>query len=367
VKSRTADDGDVRYRGTAIGEDAAGPRRQEEAHGAVRRDLFGFGIDAVTMSEAVRRCTDAVRHGNYLSIGMVNAAKVVLTRRDEPLREAVACSDLVLADGQAVVWAGRLLGQRLPERVTGIDLFLELLGEADRRAYRVYFLGARREVLDRMLAEVSRRYPGLAVAGSRDGYFRPEEEPDVAAEICTSRADLLFLGISSPKKELFVSQWGECTQAAVVHGVGGSFDVLAGITKRAPRWCQGLGLEWLYRAWQEPVRLGRRYLRTNLAFMALVARERMRRDRPYDRPAREPGHADARRPVEPAVAEQAVAEQAVAEQAVAEQAVAEQAMAEQAMAEQAMAEQAVPQPAVPEPAVPQPAAPQPAAAGGERR
>jgi N-acetylglucosaminyldiphosphoundecaprenol N-acetyl-beta-D-mannosaminyltransferase len=256
---------------------------------AVRRDLFGFGIDAVTMAEAVRRCTDAVRQGSYLSVGMVNAAKVVVTRRDEPLREAVASSGLVLADGQAVVWASRLLGQPLPERVAGIDLFLELLGEADRRAYRVYFLGARREVLDRMLAEVSRRYPGLAVAGSRDGYFGPEEIPDVAAEICQSRADLLFVGISSPKKEFFVSQWGESTQAGVVHGVGGSFDVLAGITKRAPRWCQGLGLEWLYRAWQEPVRLGRRYLTTNLAFMALVARERMRRHRPHGLPAWEPG------------------------------------------------------------------------------
>jgi N-acetylglucosaminyldiphosphoundecaprenol N-acetyl-beta-D-mannosaminyltransferase len=264
----------------------------------VRRDLFGFGIDAVTMTEAVRRCTDAVRQGSYLSVGMVNAAKVVVTRRDEPLREAVASSGLVLADGQAVVWASRLLGQSLPERVAGIDLFLELLGEADRRAYRVYFLGARREVLDRMLAEVSRRYPGLAVAGSRDGYFRPEEAPDVAAEICQSRADLLFVGISSPKKEFFVRQWGESTQAGVVHGVGGSFDVLAGITKRAPRWCQGLGLEWLYRAWQEPVRLGRRYLTTNLAFMALVGRELMRRDRPHDLPAAAPAQRPVRVPAD---------------------------------------------------------------------
>jgi N-acetylglucosaminyldiphosphoundecaprenol N-acetyl-beta-D-mannosaminyltransferase len=298
VTSRSADGGEVHYRETARGDGAAGPAHREQPHRALRRDLFGFGIDAVTMPEAVRQCTDAVRHGNYLSVGMVNAAKVVGTRRDEPLREAVASSALVLADGQAVVWASRLLGQPLPERVAGIDLFLELLGEADRRAYRVYFLGAKQEVLDQMLAEVSRRYPGLTVAGSRDGYFRPEEEPDVAAEIRKSRADLLFVGMSSPKKEFFLSQWGERTQAGVVHGVGGSFDVLAGITKRAPRWCQGLGLEWLYRAWQEPVRLGRRYLTTNLAFMTLVARERMRRDRLHEVPPGEPGPLPAVRPAD---------------------------------------------------------------------
>jgi N-acetylglucosaminyldiphosphoundecaprenol N-acetyl-beta-D-mannosaminyltransferase len=170
-----------------------------------------------------------------------------------------------------------MLGQPLPERVAGIDLFLELLDEAARRAYRVYFLGARRDVLDRMLTEVGRRYPGLALAGARDGYFRGPEEPDVAAEIRRSRPDLLFVGMSSPAKELFTSRWGESTGASLVHGVGGSFDVLAGLTRRAPVWYQDHGLEWIYRAWQEPVRLGRRYLMTNMSFMTLVARELMRR------------------------------------------------------------------------------------------
>jgi N-acetylglucosaminyldiphosphoundecaprenol N-acetyl-beta-D-mannosaminyltransferase len=244
-----------------------------------RWSLFGIGVDALTMTQAVGRCTDAVERGGYLSVGMVNAAKVVVMHRDSRLRKAVADSAMVLADGQSVVWASRMLGTPLPERVAGIDLFAELLGEASRRAYRVYFLGARRAVLDRMLAEVGCRYPGLAVAGARDGYFRADEEPQIAAEIRRSGADLLFLGMSSPKKELFVSKWGKSTQASVVHGVGGSFDVLAGLTRRAPTWCQKHGLEWLYRAWQEPARLGRRYLSTNMAFIALVAREWLRQAR----------------------------------------------------------------------------------------
>jgi N-acetylglucosaminyldiphosphoundecaprenol N-acetyl-beta-D-mannosaminyltransferase len=239
----------------------------------MRRDLFGTAVDAVTMTQAVNRCAEAVERGRYLSVGVVNAAKVVAMRKSEQLRQAVRDCDMVLADGQSVVWASRMLGSPLPERVAGIDLFLQLLDRAARRDYRVYFLGARPDVLQQMLAEVGRRHPGLAVAGARDGYFRTEEEPDVAAEIRRSRPDLLFLGMSSPKKELFVSRWGASTGAGVVHGVGGSFDVLAGLTQRAPEWWQNRGLEWLYRAWQEPVRLGRRYLTTNSSFMAMVARE----------------------------------------------------------------------------------------------
>lgn len=250
---------------------------ERDAAALARRDLFGIGVDALTMTQAVGRCTDAVQRGGHLSIGMVNAAKVVAMHRDEQLRHAVAGSGMVLADGQSVVWASRMLGSPVPERVAGIDLFLELLDEADRHGYCVYFLGARRDVLDRMLAEVGRRYPGLAVAGARDGYFRPDEEPEVAAEIRRSGANLLFIGMTSPKKELFVSQWGKTTQASVVHGVGGSFNVLAGVTRRAPVWYQDHGLEWLYRAWQEPVRLGRRYVTTNIWFAGLVAGELLRR------------------------------------------------------------------------------------------
>ncbi len=242
--------------------------------------LLGLTIHPLSMTQAVKRCADAVDCGGYLSVGMVNAAKVVAMSKSEHLRRAVSGCDLVLADGQAVVWASALLGAPLPERVTGIDLFTELLGQACEHGYRVYFLGAKAEVLADMLAKVETEYPGLVLAGSRDGYFSPGQERQVAAEIRRCAPDLLFIGMSSPRKELFVAKWGLATGAKVVHGVGGSFDILAGITKRAPLWWQRHGLEWLYRASQEPVRLGRRYLSTNLVFMTLVARAALTRATP---------------------------------------------------------------------------------------
>ena len=243
----------------------------------LQRHVLGIPIDAFTMSQAVAQCAEAMEGGGYLSVGVVNAAKIVAMRQDTQLQEAVTGCHMILADGQSVVWASRMLRVPLPERVAGIDLFQALLAEAAQRGSRVYFLGARPEVLAQMLDEVSRRFPSLAVAGARDGYFQADEEPEVVAEIQRSGADLLFLGMSSPKKELFLSRWGETTGASVVHGVGGSFDVLAGLTKRAPVWYQKHGLEWLYRAQQEPLRLGRRYLTTNAAFILMVARQLLRR------------------------------------------------------------------------------------------
>jgi N-acetylglucosaminyldiphosphoundecaprenol N-acetyl-beta-D-mannosaminyltransferase len=249
------------------------PTRAETLPDPDRRKLFGLQVDAITMEEAVQRCVQAIAQRRYQPVSVVNAAKIVTMRRDRALRNAVTQCPMILADGQSVVWASRILGAPLPERVAGIDLFERLLAVAAQSGFRVYFLGAKPDVLRRMLAEVDRRFPGLAIAGARDGYYRNDETADVVAQIRDSGADLLFLGMSSPRKELFVAAHGEATGVPVVHGVGGSFDVLAGAIRRAPQWYQQHGLEWLYRARQEPARLGRRYLVTNTAFMALVAWE----------------------------------------------------------------------------------------------
>jgi N-acetylglucosaminyldiphosphoundecaprenol N-acetyl-beta-D-mannosaminyltransferase len=251
---------------------------------ASRRALYGLQVDALTLDQAVERCMHAVSGDSAIEVGVVNAAKIVKMRMDPALADAVSSADLVLADGQSVVWASRFLGQPLPERVAGIDLFVALLAASESEDRSVYLLGATPEVLVRAVAEIRRRYPRLRIAGSRDGYFADTDAPAVAAEIRASGSDLLFLGMTSPKKELFCAQFGELTGAQVIHGVGGSFDVLAGVVRRAPRLWQVMGLEWLYRMLQEPRRLGPRYLQTNTRFIRLTLAER-RRTTPV------PGHA----------------------------------------------------------------------------
>ena len=242
----------------------------------VRRTLFGLAVDALLIEQAVERCMRAVADGPAIEVGVVNAAKIVIMRSNRALADAVSSADLILADGQSVVWASRFLGQPLPTRVAGIDLFFALLAAAEREDRSVYLVGATPEVLARTVAEVRRRHPRLRIAGARDGYFADDEAAAVAAGVRASGADLLFLGMTSPKKEIFCARYGAATAAKVTHGVGGSFDILAGVVRRAPRFWQVVGLEWLYRVLQEPRRLGPRYLRTNSRFVRLTLAERWR-------------------------------------------------------------------------------------------
>jgi N-acetylglucosaminyldiphosphoundecaprenol N-acetyl-beta-D-mannosaminyltransferase len=234
------------------------------------RDLLGVPINALTMDDVLDRIDEAIAPRRRLRIGVVNAAKLVNMRRDAALRQDVLSSDLILADGMSVVWASRLLGRPLPERVTGIDLMLGMLRRGARKGHRVYCLGATQEVLDRVTAHIAADYPGLQLAGCHHGYFGPAEEPVVAAAIAAARADILFVAMTSPHKERFLARWDDRLGVPVCHGVGGSFDILAGKVRRAPKCWQRVGLEWLYRVGQEPRRLWRRYLVTNTLFSWMV-------------------------------------------------------------------------------------------------
>jgi N-acetylglucosaminyldiphosphoundecaprenol N-acetyl-beta-D-mannosaminyltransferase len=242
-----------------------------------RAHVLGCDVDRLRMPEAVEHCESLVRNGAGAQYMAINAAKVVMMRRDRELRRIARNCELVTADGQAVVWASRLLGDPLPERIAGIDLMRELLALAERRGYRVYLLGARPDVLEKAVARLGELHPRLALAGRRDGYFAAREEPSVVADIRAAQTDLLFVGIPSPQKERFLARWGSELEVPFAMGVGGSIDVLAGVTRRAPRIWQRLGLEWAYRLLQEPRRLLGRYLVTNSLFIALTLRDLWRR------------------------------------------------------------------------------------------
>ena len=255
--------------------------------GQSRVDITGIGVDDLNQREALRRIGHLIEAGGSHYGVVVNASKMVVASRDDRLRTAISKADMVTADGMSVVWASRLLGRSLKERVTGIDLFERLIGVAASQGASVYFLGAQPESVSGVVERFVSEYPHLRVAGYRDGYFTPSEEADVAAEINKSCADLLFVALGSPKQELWIYTFIQRTGVRFALGVGGAFDHLSGRVRRAPKWMQNAGLEWLYRLTLEPARLWRRYLIGNCRFIDLVVRQFLIQTRArYDQPVR---------------------------------------------------------------------------------
>ena len=235
-----------------------------------RAEVLGCSIDRLDLGGTLSEVERTISSRRFTQHMAINTAKLVTMQDDPELRRIVDGCGLVNADGQGVVWASRLLGDPLPERVAGIDLMDALLALAERREYRVYFIGARAEVLERALERFRQEHPKLQIAGARDGYFTRAEEPAVCAEIRASRPDIVFVAISSPRKEYFLGEHGPTLGAPFVMGVGGAIDVVAGVTRRAPVLWQRLGLEWLFRLLQEPRRMFRRYAVTNVRFAYLI-------------------------------------------------------------------------------------------------
>jgi N-acetylglucosaminyldiphosphoundecaprenol N-acetyl-beta-D-mannosaminyltransferase len=196
-----------------------------------------------------------------------------MMHHDPELTRACRAAHLTLADGMSVVWAMRASGQTVPERVAGVDLMARLLAAAGEHRLRVYFLGARREVVTALVKMSRLQHPGIEIAGYRDGYFGLEAHLNIVEEIRASRADILFVGMPSPFKETWCERHRQRLEVPVIMGVGGSFDVLAGFITRAPRWTQALGLEWFWRLLMEPRKLWKRYLTTNIEFIWLAGWE----------------------------------------------------------------------------------------------
>jgi len=238
-----------------------------------RRSFLGSPLHALTMAETLALADEAMANHKSLHHTVVNVAKLVSMQTSEELREDVSRADVVNVDGAGVLWGARLCGVELPERVAGVDIMLNLFALCEQRGYRPYLLGAEQIVLDRVMARIDREHPRLRVAGLHDGYFKPEQDQDIVAEINASGADCLFVAMPTPRKERFLSQYRTALAPSFIMGVGGSFDVYAGKVARAPRLVQALGLEWLFRVLQEPRRLWRRYYETNTAYAGLLLQE----------------------------------------------------------------------------------------------
>jgi N-acetylglucosaminyldiphosphoundecaprenol N-acetyl-beta-D-mannosaminyltransferase len=248
----------------------------------MRTEFLGVPIDAMTFDETVTQAVDAMRSGRLTQHVALNVAKLIKLRHDPDLRRDVIESDIVGVDGMGIVWGARALGVNVPERVPGVDLMQRLLAICASEGFRPYFFGARPEVLDAAVGRMMQRWPRLNIAGCRDGYEGARDEAAAVAAIRESAPDCLFIGMPTPYKERFLHKHRFRLGVPFIMGVGGGIDVLAGHVARAPAPLQRIGLEWLYRIYQEPRRMWWRYLSTNVAFagmlgMALLGRA-LRRD-----------------------------------------------------------------------------------------
>ena len=236
-----------------------------------KTNILNTHIHNVTMQETIEIVDRAITKGEHLHHVVVNAGKIVSMQKDLQLRKSVNESDLINADGQAVVWASKILGTPLRERVAGIDLMIRLVELAHKKKYKIFFFGAKEEVVKSVVNKYTDQYESNIIAGYRNGYFTKEDEQDIAIEISNSGANILFVAISSPTKENFLYENKELlNKVNFIMGVGGSFDVVSGQIKRAPLWMQKIGLEWFYRLTQEPRRMWKRYLIGNVKFITLV-------------------------------------------------------------------------------------------------
>lgn len=235
-----------------------------------RYSILNTYVNAISLDETVDEVEKIIAKGVPTQHVVINASKVNLMEADHELASIVNECPLINADGASIVWAAKKLGVPLRERVTGIDLFQRLVGLASEKGYSIYLFGAKEEVVTKVKAIFEDRYPGIQIAGYRNGYFTEADEPQIVSDMAASGADMMFVAFSSPKKEYWVHKYIDQIGIPFVMGVGGSFDVVAGVTDRAPTWMQKHGLEWFYRFIQEPGRLWKRYIIGNLKFVALT-------------------------------------------------------------------------------------------------
>jgi N-acetylglucosaminyldiphosphoundecaprenol N-acetyl-beta-D-mannosaminyltransferase len=236
-------------------------------------DVLGVRVDAVDLDEALQRFEDALKGGDCQVVHLCNAYNVLLAAKDERYREVINAGDINLPDGTATVVAGRLLGVPVPGRIAGADLLAAVCDWGIDRRLRHFFYGGTPASLNAMLDALGTAYPGMNIAGSYAPPFRPlteAETSDVCKLINDTGAQIVWVGLGTPKQDHWMEAFRLHLDASVLVGVGAVFDFLSGNRKRAPRWMQRVGLEWLYRLAGEPSRLWRRYLLGNPEFVVRV-------------------------------------------------------------------------------------------------
>lgn len=236
-------------------------------------ELLGVPIDPWTMGQTLNAAQALIEAKVFAHLIGVNADKVLQMRDDSTMADTVRRREIVNADGASMIIASKILRRPLPERVAGIDLMGQLCALSAAQDYPVYLLGAKADVVKKTAEALVRDYPGLGIVGFRDGYFDESEYDAIISQVLATKPVVVFVGITSPKKEEIIERFRDRGAHSVFVGVGGSFDVISGLIPRAPQWMQRLNIEWVFRMVQEPKRLVKRYLVGNTRFIGLVLKE----------------------------------------------------------------------------------------------
>lgn len=235
--------------------------------------ILNSRFDEVSTDEVADDVIDMIKAGERGWLCTVNVAILMMMQEDPLLQRFVDAARFVVADGQPLIWASQFAIRPLPERVTGVDLVEELCARAAKNDIGVYLLGAKREIVDVVEQKLKERHEGVKIVGVDDGYFTWDEAPERAAAVKKSGAQILIVAMGVPRQEKFIEEFWEDLGANFAIGVGGSFDVVAGLRTRAPAIVQKVGMEWAFRMVQEPRRLFKRYLMTNSKFLWQMTKE----------------------------------------------------------------------------------------------
>ena len=242
-------------------------------------EIFNIKVNPLRRSEFISFIKTNIEQGNNLAQFGVNSSTVDELVINDEFRRALNNATLLNIDGMSVVWALRFLGFKVPERVATPDLADDVLAMAEREKFSVFLFGAQEAMVMSCRDNLLKTLPKLEIAGYRNGYFVTEDEASIINMINDAKPDILLLGMSSSRKELFFDKYKSDLKVKYILGVGGYFDIIAGRTKRAPKWMQNIGMEWLYRFIQEPRRMWPRYTIGISKFIILVIKEKLRRSK----------------------------------------------------------------------------------------
>ncbi|MDP5274634.1 WecB/TagA/CpsF family glycosyltransferase [Chengkuizengella axinellae] len=219
--------------------------------------MYGINVSKMNMKETVQYLTEAVQHKETHQVITANPIMFMAALNDASFAKAMQSAELVVPDGTGLVWAADYVGHPVKERVPGFDLMFDLLKVANEKSWKVYLLGTTAEAIQESATKLKKQYPNIDFVKARDGFFTEKEDMDVVEDIRKLSPDLLFIARSVETQEPWIYKYKRELNIPVMMGVGGTFDIIAGKLKRAPKWMQKLRLEWFYRLLQQPSRYKR--------------------------------------------------------------------------------------------------------------